>query len=303
MISFKQVLTCLFFVFLATTSFSQQKQMLGSFIADIEDVHVLSILPDENPSTTLAVVPYAWTQSGVENIARPFIRFDLSSLPDGAKIEEALLVYYYDPFSITAQSDHSSDNGFFIRRVTGAWDEFGIKWNNQPPTTTVNQVYVPPAVYSRQNYVINVTELIKDILADSVTGNQGVRLHLEKEAPFRVVVVASSKHPDISRHPQLWINYSDGLVGTSDDEPEFQASIFKVYPNPSSGQFTISSDQVPHGKFSARLYNLEGKLVLEQALAGSFSFVYANSLPPGTYVLKISSDAGYEQEEKIVLIK
>ena len=287
---------------ITTAGFGQKRIIIGSFNAGIEDAPASSLYPDNNYGSSLATIPYAWTQQGQVNITRAFYRIDLSLLPPKAKIDEALLILHFDPFSQAGQI-HSTQNDFFIRRVTGPWTEMGLTWNNQPTTTATNQVYVPASSYERQNYVINVTGILQDILADSITGNQGFRLQLNNEAPYRAVIIASKENPDVSRHPQLWVRYSDPLVGTQDELQDRSGPVFQVFPNPSSGQFTVTSNEALSGNFTAELYNLEGRRVLQQGLTGSYSLVYAQNLPAGNYVLKIRSDAGFEQVEKVILVK
>lgn len=293
---------CLFI--LTYSAQGQKKIILSPFNTQVSDAVLGSIAPDQNWGTEPSLDPYTWTQGGIVNIVRPLIRFDLSSLPSSAdKIKKAVMVLYYDPFT-HGGGKHAGLTAFSVLRVTSPWDELNVTWNNQPSTTDMNAVAVPAAVYDQQNYVIDVTELVKDMLGSSPANNYGFMLRLNNENPYNAVFLASSNNADASRHPQLWVTYDDGLVGTGDDALKAASVDFEIVPNPASGVFSITiQGDAPAATYEADIFDLQGKLVLKQALSGSFTYLYVNPLPAGTYVLKIRSDAGYVQTEKIVLTK
>jgi len=103
-------------------------------------------------------------------------------------------------------SQLDGSNASVIQRITQEWDENTVTWNNQPATTEVNQVNVPASSAPDQNYEINVTQLIQDIIYDPENGH-GLMLKLETESYYRSLIFASSDNPDTSLHPKLVIEF------------------------------------------------------------------------------------------------
>mgnify|MGYP001814358126 FL=1 len=82
--------------------------------------------------------------------------------------------------------------------------------------------------------------------------------------------------------------YAEGFSYTSTGIGEAVNSLYKVYPNPSSGRLQIElSDQVPSG-FSIKLIDLNGKLVYESVCHSNLCELNLE-LPGGMYLLKIDS--------------
>lgn len=282
---------------------AQKKIVLTSYNSTITDVTVTSSYPDANWYGEPHIWAYAWTQGGIETIIRPLLHFDLSSVPAGATVEEALLILHYDPTTTPSGWTHSGNTDFYIRRITEPWDESTVVWNNQPATTAKNEILVPSFGYDRQNYVVNVTELVKDMLSAGAN-NYGFMFQLLSETSYNMARIAGSHHADLSRRPQLWLSVDDNVSGTDEQKTKGEPTHFQVGPNPTAGELFLSADSVPTGVNTAEIYDPEGKLVLQETLAGSYSSLYLNQLPDGVYILKIrNADAGYIQVEKIVLAK
>ena len=62
-----------------------------------------------------------------------------------------------------------------------SWNEQSITWNNQPNVTTQNQIIVPASSSVHQNYNINVTSLVQDII-NNPNSSFGFSLKLQTEA-------------------------------------------------------------------------------------------------------------------------
>ena len=56
---------------------------------------------------------------------RSFVRFDVSAIPDGSTIDTAT-------FTLCAVSVPGQERTYEVHRVTEAWGETTITWNNQP---------------------------------------------------------------------------------------------------------------------------------------------------------------------------
>jgi hypothetical protein len=96
-------------------------------------------------------------------------------------------------------------NAGYIQRITSAWTVANqFNWNNQPVTTTVNQVVLPQSTFTTENSVLTVTQLVKDMLTN---GNNGFFMRLQSETTYNIRQYASSAHSDVTKHPKLIIWY------------------------------------------------------------------------------------------------
>jgi len=87
-----------------------------------------------------------------------------------------------------------------------------------------------------------------------------------------------------------------GLFGNTVDMPEhlggtsginkIEMSKFTVYPNPTNGQLTIQSAELQINNYN--IYNISGQLVMQGYLQGKATSLNVESLPNGTYYLKIA---------------
>ena len=178
-----------------------------------KDAFVSSYLSNGNHETIYYMGPYAGTQGGVNNINRTFISFDLSTIPTNAIVDSAFLNIYYsqavvDLFyqSSTYFDGHVGDTRIWIQKVTQPWSENTITWNNQPLTTTVNQVGVSTYTSKVQNYKFIVKDFVQGMVANP-TNNHGFMLKLQNETPHTLVALASSDEANPSIRPKIQVYY------------------------------------------------------------------------------------------------
>ncbi len=166
-----------------------------------KDAIIESISPGQNFGNTAHFSVFSWTNGGSFNSARALIEFDLSDISAGTKITSAKLSLYW--ISYENLSEHTGDNAFTIYRLTEAWGEDTVCWNNQPSISNVNVVNVPKSSSSNQSYTdIDVTNLVQDII-DRPSESFGFMLKLNEEFPYKLVILASSDYSDKNRHPKL----------------------------------------------------------------------------------------------------
>jgi|GEM_PF-4591397 len=88
---------------------------------------------------------------------------------------------------------------------------------------------------------------------------------------------------------EIWAGFVEGNCGTVDVGGELgdgTGLFLGVYPNPSSGQFTIRFS-VPQGaRYTLRLYDSAGRLVREMP------DINGEQLSPGVYILRLETDRG-----------
>jgi Secretion system C-terminal sorting domain len=92
----------------------------------------------------------------------------------------------------------------------------------------------------------------------------------------------------------------DSIVTELDVSPR-ASERYKLYPNPSDGNFSISTPNSIKGAIFY-LYDLWGQLVFQQKLEENQTGVEIESLPPSTYFYYIKKDKKTIQQGKIVLI-
>jgi PKD repeat protein len=154
----------------------------------------------------------AWTYEGTFGVRRSFIQFPLPELPESYTNFKAFLNFYYDYSS--PHVGHGGDNESKLERITSAWTDYDIDWDNQPTVSTENAVILPTSETSYQDYPdIDVTQLLLDMY-EYPLNSFGFRLSLVEEDIYRSMIFASSNHPDEIIRPSLVIRY-DTCVGPS----------------------------------------------------------------------------------------
>jgi gliding motility-associated-like protein len=172
-----------------------------------KDALIANLWPDNNYGTHADFIACAWTnQSAISNM-RALIEFDIASIPAGAVIINAKLdLYHYtSPFNI-GHSNMSGPADCWLERITQSWTESGVTWNNQPATTALNRVNVVAPLVMNQNYTLNVTLLLQDMLNNPAT-SYGFMLRLQNESYYRSLLFASSDASNSSFHPKLTVEY------------------------------------------------------------------------------------------------
>lgn len=151
----------------------------------------------------------AWTSGGSPFTVRTMIKFDYSSIPTGAVIDNASLYLYSDHAPLNGNltdANFGSNNSFYIQRITSSWSLPTVfTWNNPPASVTTNQVTVPQSNSSFEDITANMTQLVKDQITN---GNNGVIMKLVTESTYNIRQFYSSKYTgDITKLPKLVINY------------------------------------------------------------------------------------------------
>jgi len=78
---------------------------------------------------------------------------------------------------------------------------------------------------------------------------------------------------------------------------------FKVFPNPTSGQFTVYSPQFTVGSnLNVEIYNVFGEIVFRQTLGSKQETVNLNA-PSGIYFLRMTDEKGFTHSQKLILSK
>ncbi|MCW5907512.1 MAG: DNRLRE domain-containing protein [Chitinophagales bacterium] len=244
--------------------------------------------PNSNFGDHPDFIAASWTNGGNLSNARGLLNFDLTSIPANATITSAALSLYHSTSTPSGNIGHGQNGGSnaaWLRRVTSAWGEYTVTWNNQPTTTTQNQVTLAASTSTTQNYLnIDVAALVQDMVSNPQQ-SFGFMLQLQTESPLRSMLFASSDHPNAALHPKLDVCYT---VSTGIENARVANAILAVYPNPSNGVFTISlTENIENG--TVRLFNVAGEIVLEEPMNGKTKTINAQ-LSKGFYFVQVNAN-------------
>lgn len=262
-----------------------------------KDSHIYSINPNFNYGNYVNLLTNTWTNSGVLGNIRFFVEFDLSNLPANAIIDSAYLKLYYDSTNTINYQTHFGSNDMEVKRVSSPWVENTVTWNNQPATSNVNMLVVPPFTSNTQNYEINVSTLLNDMVS---TTNHGFMVKMQDEINYyKASIFASSDHPDTTLYPELMISYraATGIKSSGND----LSNQLSIYPNPSNGVFNFNfSNNHKLSEFEIELTNVLGKA--QTLLPPSVgSQIDLSSLSRGVYFIKLINKTEEVYLKKIVL--
>jgi hypothetical protein len=256
------------------------------------------ILDSYAPTTNYAAFPEfnaaAWTYQGDPIVQRGLIDFDLSALPQKAKINSAFLTLYFNPTSSNnvGHSQLSGSNASVLQRVTDIWNEFSVNWDNQPRTTTQNEIILPADTHFRQNYTVDVTALLQDMV-DDTAGSFGFMLKLQSEIYYRILIFASSDHPDTTLHPKLVINYSN----PASVEPISKSNMGIVaYPNPATQTVTIKINNTANEPAVFSLEDATGRVVMQKSIVlqngtTDYAFHMGEICEAGMYYISVATNS------------
>lgn len=156
---------------------------------------------------------YAGTISGTPNHNRVLIEFDLTKIPENATLDSAFLSLYFNYNSVysTEHNGPSGYNGstdFIIYKVTSDWEENTVNYENQPSIDEYANILVPGAITGTQDFEnIDVTSIFQTMFYNRES-NFGFLLKLVDEDPYRMLLIASSDHPDEKVRPKLDVYYT-----------------------------------------------------------------------------------------------
>ena len=252
-----------------------------------KDSEIGSIVPNNNYADSPKLTPYAWTQQSIVNIVRPLVEFDLSSIPANAVITDAKLSFY---FNSNYGKQHEGSNAFVVKRITSAWEENTVTWNNQPSTVSTNQVNINQSATTIQDYKdIDVKLLVQDMIADP-QNSHGFMLQLQNESPYAAAILASSDNVNSALHPKLNICYS---FNTGINQKSLQETNISIFPNPFSSYTTIVMPLDFENKgLNIICYDMMGRIVNQITFPVSTNNQYVfdkGNLSEGSYFYKLNN--------------
>ena len=128
-----------------------------------------------------------------------YIRFDLSSIPEGAAIISAKLkIYQY--------YQSSASGNLAVYRVTGDWSEEDITWNNKPSNADTASDTISTPTSSNVWVEFDVTDDVQGFV-DGSYSNYGWVIKPEGWSGNGYAAYRSKEYSSSSYHPQLIVEY------------------------------------------------------------------------------------------------
>lgn len=125
---------------------------------------------------------------------RALVSFPLTSIPGGASIESATLKLY-------AFTTGGAGRTYQVHRITGAWTEMGVTWNNQPAVSPTPVEGDAPSVGGF--WEIDVTDIFE---MDSFIGLR-VKDKVETEGAVKETDFYSRERAGTAQDPRLVVEY------------------------------------------------------------------------------------------------
>lgn len=264
------------------------------------DATVDSYTPTDDHSTIEDFIAAAWTHSGNPATIRGFINFDLSPIPSTATIQWAYLTLYNNYTSSNFSGSHShlsGSNAGWVERITSPWQE-NVNWNNQPAVTNLNRVALPPDTNPHEDYIVNVTAMVQDMINNPGTSH-GFRISQQTEQYYRALLFASSDHPNSSLHPKIEICYTD--PGSVNDIYGYSSGVM-VYPNPASDEIRVESSRFKMQ--SVKIYDMLGAQIMHHNLNNSTHAIFnVQALPAGIYFVTVQDEKNNLVSRKLIITR
>ena len=206
---FVAALTIFTLLVIALQAFSQSSVktlVLRPGPADGIDADIRTDMPVTPQGTSPDFIANAWTAQGNYFTQRSLLKFDLSQVPAGASVLQATLYLYTNLTTGHHQLD-SGANAANLYRIAEPWSPNQVTWNNQPSFTAADPVFLPQSVTHTQDYTVDVTAHVQDMVANPAT-NFGWLFKLQTEEKYRCMVFASSNNLNEEWRPKIVIQYT-----------------------------------------------------------------------------------------------
>lgn len=255
-----------------------------------EDATIDDYGPANNYPNEIEYVSRAWTISSTPVTWRSLFKFVLPCDLSSAIVQSAHLSLFYatqNSFGNDIHSSLTSSNESILQRVTSPWTENTVTWNNQPSTTTTDQVILTQSVSPTQDYPnLDVTAMVQQMLGNPAL-NEGFMLRLTTETAYAQMFFASGDNPDSAKHPTLQVCYTL----TTSVNPIVKETGLTIFPNPASEQLLISGIQSPDKK-EVSVYNMLGEKIFSKEFSAGEKEIRLNvkNFAPGIYTLRVNGE-------------
>jgi hypothetical protein len=156
--------------------------------------------------------------------------------------------------------------------------------------------YVEPGFRITDNYETD-EQLRSNVIITSDLGKRNDTLWAElsgwKYVRYKVVDQSGNQSETVERNVRVLVTSLDEVVNETN---------VSVYPNPSSGKFTISTKESIIGKTEVIMYNVLGAKVYAQSINmnGKTAEIVAEELPSGIYLLQLTNN-GKQYTQRVTI--
>lgn len=262
-----------------------------------QDANIFSRNPDRKSGLGQYLTTYAWTHHLRPSWKRSFLEFDLAEIPRAATITSANLYLYFSPGNQDMYGGHHGDNSLQLNPVTAYWNEAQITWNNQPAIDELLSFTVAATPSKQADFLgTDITRLIQHLQLEENTFGFSIRMAAPRH--YKGVMLASGNHPEAAYHPVLQVCWEEAAATDRSSPP-----LIRLFPNPTEGHFTLDLTQIPPGKFSYRVIDVQGReRVSPTPIQGRevtpFNLSY---LPRGVYVVACYLDGSLYTTNKVII--
>lgn len=153
---------------------------------------------------------------GVSSMRELFVNFDLSAIPNTARINSAVVI-------LRMYSNNGSGT-IFAERVTSSWAESTVTWNTRPSVVANTDGSVATGTTNNVDINVPVTSIVKSWF-ESGTARYGIKFWSSTSATnyFRS---KESAAPNDLYNPRLYVDYTE--------VPAFQVNVGDVWKQPSA---------------------------------------------------------------------
>ena len=178
----------------------------------LSNAYITGYYPNTNFKNDGDFAAIAWMDSvRIGYIGRTIFKIDLSFVPQNATVTSAQLLLTYDRSPIhyggPGHNQDSGSNACYMQRITQNWKVDSVNWNNQPETTTSNQISLNASTSFDENYTVDMTAIIGDMVTNP-SANFGFLLRLQTETPIRALAFSSGSTSNINDRPVLQVTYT-----------------------------------------------------------------------------------------------
>lgn len=280
---------------LVTTSFGQFTLTLQPGPEEGKDAFLDSRVSDYMGGNHFDFLAAAWTHGGDRVDVRSILEFDLSAIDSTYHVITASLFFYgYESPSNTGHSAaFSGSNSCYLQRIVSPWNEATVSWDTKPEVTTEGQISLPGSTSENQDYEIDVTEIVAEMVANP-SENYGFQLRLQIEETYNSILFASSDNDNPAIRPKLVVEYEREELNV-----EAHQLVYNLGPNPTVDVLNIRFNDNASA-LSVELINDLGQVVLSERSVNADLKLDVSHLASGLYFLKVRKGDAVDLRKIIV---
>lgn len=171
-----------------------------------------------------------------------------------------------------------------------------VDWSTQPTTTTSNAVTIAPSTSTLQDYTLNVTQLVQDMVMNPSTSH-GFMIKLDTESTYRSLIFASSDHPEAAQRPKLVVQYTlpQSIEATT------RPSGISLSPNPAIQEVAIKLNGAFKTGAFITVIDAFGRVVRSSTFKGDAAVLEVANLAAGLYSVNIFAHTGESYTDRLMV--